>query len=344
MKQCQFCEKSMKHSNFSRHNQKCYVRINFGVSKNIIINLINGKFNSQESEESILHLKISKLEKFTEKFLVEARELVAELKNFDPDSRLSEMTVGASTLVAYKSEWKQYSCWCRKSKLDPLVATTANSYIAQLNKKTTTLKKKRSILQVVLQFLTDRPVVLRKIRRRISVVPKYSMSQSEVTDYLKEQSKISEETYLIQLLLITYGCRIHSVACLTVGDIDFLRKKIFFPDSKTGTREATLADDMSKKLKNFINKKQNQSSSTFVFTAKSENPAKRAAEICKKVNYLIRESSVLRSNQNYKFSSHMFRKTVAFTLYQQLIVDAKKYVRKSIGQAEGSSAIEYYIH
>ena len=343
MKQCHFCEKMMQPSNFSKHSLRCYIKKHFGVSRSEILDLIQGKSHSDESMKSVFQLKMSKLEKFTEKFLREGRELVAGLKQTDPKSKLSEMSVSPSTMVSYKSEWKQYSLWCKKMKNDPMLATSANSYVASLSKRTTTLKKKRSILQVILQFLTDSPVVLRKIRRRVSIIPKYSMSPSEVSEYLKEQAKINNETYLIQLLLITYGCRIHSVACLTLGDLDFDRKKIFFPDSKTGIREVHMTDDVFHKLKIFTSKFHDPDKSTFVFSSRSDDHAKRAQEICKKVNLLIQQSSVLKFNQNYKYSSHMFRKTVAFTLYQRLVVDAKKEVRKSIGQAEGSSAVEYYI-
>ena len=332
----------MKSSNFSKHNQRCYVKFNFGFSKSHILNVLHDHRSDEMSHQSALQLRLSKLEKFTEKFAEESRELVNDLRDFDPESRLNEMTVSSSTMVAYKSEWRQYSAWCKKMKLDPFSSSSANSYVAQVGKRTSTLKKKRSILQVLLQFLTDRPVILRKIRRRVSIIPKYSMSASEVVEYLKEQSEICEETYIIQLLLITYGCRIHSVACLTVGDIDFSRRKIIFPDSKTGMRDVEMTDDVYRKLKSFVDKR-DSSSSSFVFSASSDDRTSRAAEICKKVNNLIRKSSVLKFNQNYKFSSHMFRKTVARALYQRLIVEAKKSVRKSIGQAEGSSAVEYYI-
>ena len=342
MKQCRYCEKSMKAPNFSKHNQRCYVKLNFGFSKSHILGVLHDCDSDETSNQSALQSRLSKLEKFTEKFAEESRELVNDLKGFDPESRLDEMTVSPSTLVVYKSEWKQYSAWCKKMKLDPFSSSSANSYVAQTRRRTTTLKKKPSILQVLLQFLTDRPVILRKIRRRVSIIPKYSMSPSEVVDYLKEQSEICEETHLIQLLLITYGCRIHSVACLTIGDINFPGRKIIFPDSKTGMREVDMTEVVYRKLKNFVDKR-DSSSSSFIFSASSDDRANRAAEICKKVNNLIRKSSVLKSNQNYKFSSHMFRKTVARTLYQRLIVEAKKSVRKSIGQAEGSSAIEHYI-
>lgn len=339
MKICCFCEKSMAHSNYSKHINRCYIKKHFGVPKSEILSLIQGKNNCDDE----LLLRMSKLKKFTEKYFHEARELVAELKEVDPETKLNEMSVGPSTLAAYKSEWKMYSAWCKREKSDPLIASSANSYVASLHKRTTTLKKKRSILQVILQFLTDSPVVLRKIRRRISIVPKYSLSPSEVTEYLNEQAKINEETYLIQLLLITYGCRIHSVACLTMGDLDFFRKKIFFPDSKTGTREVTMTDKVFQQLKIFTRKFNRSSENPFLFSSKSSDRMKRSQEICKKVNLLIKQSSVLKFNKNYKFSSHMFRKTVAFTLYQRLVVEAKKEVRKSIGQAEESSAVEYYI-
>ena len=104
-----------------------------------------------------------------------------------------------------------------------------------------------------------------------------------------------------------------------------------------------MTDKVFDKLRSFTQKLDRSSKDIFLFPARSNDRCKRAQEICKKVNRLIQNSSVLKFNKNYKFSSHMFRKTVAFTLFQKLVVDAKKEVRKSIGQAEESSAVEYYI-
>jgi integrase len=343
MKVCVYCDKSMKPQNFSKHCQRCVIKKAFGIPKQAIMNLIQGSVHNQQHDQLALQVKQSKLESFVQKLVEEAGSLIDGLKNFSPESKLDEMVVSPQTLYCYKSEWKLYSTWCQQFKLDAFKSASANSYLAQTQKRISTMKKKKSQLQSILQFLLEKPIVLSKIRRRISITPKYTMTHQEVVDYLDEQYEVSPEDYLIQLILINYGCRIHSVACLRLKHIDFPRNKMFLPDSKTGTREVNLNEEITKELKNYVNVNKIKDNDNYLFSASSAEGTRRSAQICKRINSRIKMSKVLARDENHKFSSHMFRKTVAHSLYRHLIAEAKNSVRKAIGQAEGSSAVEYYI-
>ena len=48
-------------------------------------------------------------------------------------------------------------------------------------------------------------------------------------------------------------------------------------------------------------------------------------------------------NENYQYSSHMFRKTRVYSEYQEGVEKLKDELRKKIGQAKGSTALNSYI-
>ena len=69
----------------------------------------------------------------------------------------------------------------------------------------------------------------------------------------------------------------------------------------------------------------------------------RSHRLCVKINSRISESNVLPKSSNYKFSSHMFRKTKAYNLYHEKNEQLKEEARSAIGQSSGSQAIQFYI-
>ena len=70
----------------------------------------------------------------------------------------------------------------------------------------------------------------------------YPLSETELKYYLEEQEKIDEED-------LAFGCRIHSVACLKVKDLEYLNggSMMFLPDTKTGTRDVEVDSNSQKK-------------------------------------------------------------------------------------------------
>jgi len=84
----------------------------------------------------------------------------------------------------------------------------------------------------------------------------------------------------------------------------------------------------------------------FVFAqeARDLNERARAWILSKRITKRINDSGVLKKYPGYTYSSHMFRKTKAYTMYQSGVSALKELVRKSIGQSSGSGAVESYIN
>jgi integrase len=346
-KECKFCEKNMTVSNLYKHTNRCVIRKTFNVSKSVILQKLGEFSDNEQSEMKEMQLKYAKLENFISKWYEEMAGIISQVKEPNNTRRLDDMAVSEYTLMEYKSEWKHYEEWCSSNTKDPLSSGSANSYLAYLkpNVKTTTLKKKRSRIKTILQFLLEKPVVLREIRVRNSITPKYSLSEQEIKDYLKEQKEINEKDYLIQLMLVTFGCRVHSLAGLKRKHLEFLRTgdKIFLPDTKTGTREVEVNQNLQRIITSHLDKNSVEEGDDFVFSSTHQELKRRAAQLCLRINQRIKASKVLKKSDNYVYSTHMFRKTKARNLYNQLVEDAKETVRKAIGQASNSTAIEHYI-
>jgi integrase len=264
----------------------------------------------------------------------------------DPLGKIEEMMISSDTINEYKSEWKAFHQWCNNNICDPYEASSANLFLTSLKTvyKVSTIKKKRTRLQSILQFLNDKPIFLRRIGMRSSISRKYPLSETELKDYLEEQEKIDEEDHLIQLMLVAFGCRIHSIACLKIKHLEFLNggSTMFLPDTKTGTREVEVDSNLKKRIENFLKSKELSGPECYVFSVNTLVPRRRAVLICMRINKRIKDSTVLKKSDNYVYSSHMFRKTKAYTLYRKLMEQAKQTVRNSIGHAESSSAINYY--
>jgi hypothetical protein len=96
-------------------------------------------------------------------------------------------------------------------------------------------------------------------------------------------------------------------------------------------------------VKNYVQEKNITDPDEYLFDCYEQDEAKRTHIIGVRINKRIKESKVLEKNSEYQFSSHMFRKTKANSIYQELNREARERARRAIGQASGSSAIENYI-
>lgn len=84
----------------------------------------------------------------------------------------------------------------------------------------------------------------------------------------------------------------------------------------------------------------------FIFTSvlTGENEKKRAHDLCVRIRNRIANSKVLVKNPNYQYTTHMFRKTKAYNVYNQGLTQLKEQARQAIGQSTNSQAIEHYIY
>jgi integrase len=319
------------------------------MPKSQILIAIGGKLdNTNEDLENInnkLTCENTKYIQLIKNFTEEANHILISLSSdTDSLSKISEMGLNEETIKEYKGEWKIYSAWCFKNHHNALVQATTNKYLAQLKHQVSTIKNKRNRLQSILRHLSGQNVILTRIRRRVKMNQKYKMSHEEIEEYLKEQKSVNHEDYIIQFIMATYGCRVNACSGLRLNNLDFLEdgNKMFLPDSKTGTREVDVDKHLMKLLGDHVNKLTDGNS--FVFEAGlSKNLRRRANVLCCRINRRIRESTVIRKSENFKYSSHMFRHSKAFQIYRECLEKGKEAARLAIGHQPGTSSINYYL-
>jgi len=335
----------------ARHLQKCIYKVELNTKKSDVIFLLKKQRRSDETED----LAVEELKNFltdSYKRTIQIYQRVIKEKNKNPIEKIKEMNVSESTMQNYLLEWKLFTRWAKRNE-KPISADSANTYIAALSnlqKRASTIRKKHNTLQLILQQVFDRNVVLNKFRMRITYAPKKPLTDKELYDYLEEQREIDTQDYIIQLLLATYGLRINTAARLRVKDLEFMflnneeEPKIHLPDSKVKNRRLEpISPELQEVLRNFTKGYTDVNSYVFYKTLFPKDPKKRAQDLCMKINKRIQNTKVLKKVDNYKYSSHMFRKTVAYNMYHTQEKLIRDQVRSKIGQSQGSNAIVHYI-
>jgi len=365
MKKCQYCDHEMLRQNYKKHVSTCPIRKNFGLTKTEILSCISQVKNNfphqedqMESENKDLKTKLTfnellceKAYKFLRDISIESSALVMEKEGVnleDPMQRIEEMILSEGTREEYKMEWKLYSKYCDQNKLNPLSDQSSNKYLQNLKVSLSTILKKRGNLQSILSHLVGRKVKLLRIGKKVKPKLKYALSIEEIDAYLKEQIEIDEQDYLIQRLLLEYGCRVNTAGLLKLRHLEFLdegNENIILPDSKTGPRVEKITPDLRDLLTDYVEQVPLEEDD-YIFTAQGDckTERKRCHAICVRINKRIKESKALRKSKNYQYSSHMFRKTKAFSAFQDAVKEAKNRARRAIGQANDSTAIESYIN
>jgi integrase len=340
----------MNPTNFYRHRKKCVFYRDLQMNKTEVMSIL--KRHKRDEKTDCEKITFVELMGFLTDMYKRTKLLytkVNEENSKNPVERIRELNVSESTLQNYLMEWGMFQKWLRRHDRSYSVES-ANSYITSLNKKPSTIRKKHTVLQLLLQHIIDKNVSLNKFRMRISFAPKKALSEKEVMEYLEEQKAISTEDYLIQLLLCTYGLRINTAARLRVRDLEFLyvnneqEKLIHLPDSKVKNRRVEpISPELEGLLRKYIRGDPDPHSYVFYREGSNKSPKSRAQDLCMRINKRIRNSKVLKKIDNYQYSSHMFRKTLAYNAYHREEKLLRERVRASIGQSQGSSAIVHYI-
>lgn len=347
MKNCEWCDKEMKRQNYDRHLKSCFYLKELDMKRSDFLRLkgndVVGSDQYKKIEIVFEELKHFLTDSYNKTNSLYKRVIVSDARN--PIERLREMMCSEVTKQNYIREWKLYSQWCSENS-KTVSKESANTYLANIKCKASTLKKKQLMIQTILQFLIDSNIQLNKVSMRITYQPKYAMTSEEITDYLEEQKEHSEN-YLIQRLMLTYGLRINTIALLKRKHLTYMDSnvdKIFLPDSKVKReRHEIISEDLQELIDEFAENKKDEEY-VFYYSGSCFNERKRAMDLCIRINKCIRSSKVLKRNKNYNYSSHMFRKTVAYNLYQDSVNKAKAEARAAIGQSQNSTAIESYIH
>ena len=347
-------------SNFKRHQETCFVKTHFKMPYEEILDLIRGSqpspsVSSIEETEKLkksltdFEFKSRRLSEFAALVHQEATSVLEEVRSLSlgsPLERIAEMVVAETTRKEYMSDWKAYQMFCVSSDLNSFAISSANKYISKLNCRLSTILKKRSSLQAILSFLLSTVVRLRPIRKKPQYKQKYPLSEAEIKSYLQEQKKVNKQDYLIQKLLLEFGCRINTAGSLRVHHLQFLdgvNNLIILPDSKTGSRTETISTELKEELRKHLRENSIKKSNDFVFSGRGESERQRTSGICMRINRRIKDSKVLVKSKNFVFSSHMFRKTRAFNVFSEALKKAKEEARRAIGHEPGSSSISHYI-
>lgn len=345
MKVCEWCGKEFHRSNFKKHLLKCIYKNDLKETKINILNILSGKPLKTEAE-----IQNIELTEFLKTFYQKSKDLYDRTSggiDEKVEEKIKTSLISEVSKQQYISEWKAYDNWRKKNHHNISVDSVAK-YLGSIECKVSTKTKKRNILQRIFQTIMERPVRLPKIRMRYSTMPKYAMNTEELNNYLNEQLSIDYEDYLIQFLLAYYGLRVSNCSSLQYKHLEFLNGDdlIFFPDPKTNSiRQETTTNEINDKIKEYLKgKEEDLEPEDYVFNCGNGTLKQRACRLSARINKRIRESKVLKMSKNYKYSSHMFRKTKAFTMYQQGMKELKERARAAIGQQKNSNAVEYYIN
>lgn len=355
MKQCNWCELTMYRQNIKKHLGRCTYKNEIGLTKTELRQLKTDKENSNINNK--IKFTYSELRDFLTESYNRTMDIYAKVMKMedprDPLDLIKEMQISEGTKKNYITEWNRYSSWMEENNKLP-EKDSADTYLASLkNIRASTLRQKQGILQTILQIIVNKSIKLNKIKQRISYVPKYALNNEEIDSYLEEQIIKSKEDYLIQRFMITYGLRINSIALLKIKHLEFLKKKsenIIIPDSKVKRFRTEKIDKVLVNLFiQYLNDKQvsfdDEEEYVFYRSAISLTERDRAHHLCVRINNRIKNSKVLnKKSKNYKYTSHMFRKTKAFNMFNTEVEQLKERVRASIGQSQGSTALESYIH
>jgi hypothetical protein len=357
MKACTWCDREMKRQNLSKHQSSCTYK-KMGLSKSEIERLKGMKEDEGDKDNDQIEIDNVELKQFLLEIYKRSRKLHHKIVDEDPrapEDRINDLNVSQATKNNYLREWVLYNKWQKRSK-KPLGKESAETYLGSLTCKASTKKQKYNTIQLLLQHIIDPSIRLDKVRWRISVRPKYALSPKELRSYLREQQLINREDHLMQRFMATYGLRINTCASLRLKHLEYrLRdeddedKRIHLPDSKTKSyRIESIDKELIRLFECHIRKtiKDEDDGESFVFAQESRELEERARAwiLSKRITKRINDSRVLKKYPGYTYSSHMFRKTKAYTMYQSGVSALKEMVRKSIGQQSGSGAVESYIH
>jgi integrase len=344
---CQWCNQIMKQPNFKKHLSKCFFKNDLEATREEITHLLQNKRGREDEDKyEMLQVFFKKVENQVTKY----REILGKVDK-DPQCMIEDLSLEDSTKRVYKSEWKKFSQFAEKNKL-PHNAESANTYLGRIKCAISTKYTKRNMLQNILRNLFDNEQLkLKPIRQKYSAKSKHTFTHEELGLYLEEQKELDTELYVAQLLMATYGLRVSSIAALQKKHLDFLYNnfnRITLPDPKGKTqRSEDLDNHVKNELMNYMEEFElaELDDDDFLFLRQSNNSTlnQRASYLCRAINKRLVDTKAILKSPNEKYTSHLFRKTLANREYQTKLEELKKEARGRIGHAISSNAIERYL-
>ena len=282
---CEYCERGFWTTNIKSHLKKCIYKTELDLPKRDVLKLIKEKGRGLKKFDQRAEVKLQQLVKFLQQTYFSSNRMFKtySLDTKDPIEKINEMGIAQSTKENYLSVWKQYMTYIRINRFE-ICKETANSYLASLTNKETTIKQKARDLQYLFRSLIDPYIVINPYRKKVEVTPKYSLKDEELNKYLEEQKRIDKQDYLIQLMLAKYGLRINTAASLRLKHLTFLKKEdkiIMLPDIKSKrSRTEPIDEEMILLFKNLINENQIEDDNKYIFYTEdhyNNNNRKRSA-------------------------------------------------------------------
>jgi len=347
---CKWCEQTLYISNQKRHLETCFYKNEIEMTKSDFLYLKNKRnfsIDSERKEEAaMLEMKtfLSDLNQKTSNLYT--RVIVEDGR--DPIDKIKDLNVSSSTKKNYIREWKLYEKWLSTNN-KTISKESVNTYIASLECKDSTQKRKHLTMQVLMQHVIDPTIKLNKFRKRVEYKPKKAFENEELKEYLAEQKSLNIEDYLIQTLMATYGLRINTIAQLRKYHLVFLKAQteagniIHLPDSKTKTQRAEKIDpEIANQLKDLV-KDKSKDDYVFYQEGRKLDVIRRSRDLSERITKRLKSSKVIQQDPNYAISSHVFRKSRVYQEYHEGLNKLKEKARKDLGQISGSQAIEHYI-
>jgi integrase len=354
-KQCQFCQKLFWTSYLKIHLDRCKIKkhIEINNSSNVFPSISQNINNNlpNDNRTSIENLKMKKL---IEKVYFLSKEFYEEFLQEDittAEDKIRNLLIAESTKALYFTEWKLFTKWLNKHNKE-ISSNSVNDYLRTRKCRPSTLKRKHTMMKRLLDLIVGKAVKFNRFTTSISFRKKYSMSEKEVVEFLKEQKKISLEDYLIAKLMIVFSLRVNSIAQLRRNHLLFMddpnKKKIIFLDSKVKSnvmKEYNIDQDLIKELKDYIKEKAIRNADDFVFFVEGNmlTLKKRKNYIMNKLNKRIKESTAFVKNENFMYSSHMLRKTIPNLKFREGLEELKREARRSLNHNINSTSVSHYI-
>src|SRR6267142_5295227 len=110
MKQCVWCEKTMKKQNFNKHQKACFYKIEIELKKCDLVRMKQNPLppDPDDDEMKKKELEYSELKIFLQDFYRKSFQLnrkIAEEETRDPTERIQELKVSDVTKEHYLREW-----------------------------------------------------------------------------------------------------------------------------------------------------------------------------------------------------------------------------------------------
>jgi integrase len=356
---CKVCGDFKSAANISRHVKDCKGK-HFGMTKEELIKVVSG-------ESDIIHKDIEELKVINESLKAEKETLMAQVAQLlDENLQLKKQnhefrelidnyrikhkhkkikiskenvekgiadapSLSESSKTMYLGIWKRYVHFAESNNLEPLLKSTANSYISHLckvNYLSENNVKMRSVLQSVFRKFLNEKTTLEDIAETEPRYSKFFLGESQLNEILEKVKVKDYECYVMLRIQASAGLRINSVINLQKQHLLFDSKggnQIFITDSKVKKRSkdlksTTLDDETLNIFKHFLQYRRDpfgESPDEYVFRRGCKSQVKRIRTLTVG-NRIRRNLDFKKTNgERFKVGTHDIRRSKAYDTYQK---------------------------